>query len=559
MNYVLCMLKAIFPVHATKEAAKEAAKEVERGVFTMKIPFKLKLGVVVLFTLAFTVPIQSFGEGAISDAGDLGRSREDAYVINEALENLKADIKEAYSDELINGNAYNYQVALKDKDTDPEDLKELREAAFRDAQNFYTRAQEIKRLASAFNTNYYRDAAAASPYSETSLKNALENAGYTEDKDLLILGFGGYGSDDHTSLAWTLSKFSQSPSALLPGRDSQDHKRSSSHGKYSRRDRGNDDEDADDEDSSKHKKKSDGKTCDQRSGVETFFDNLMPWVGVVGGGFAAHSNYKLKKDMLRSGERLLNNAVAQGNSPYMYLPIMQAAMHYDPFGPVLESTLTPSLMAMTELANRGSKSDKASGSEFSRHYANKFRYQRMMDMMAQARAQANTSSSSNSTFNYTFQKAIEGLKGLDRAFLPMDQMLDQMERRLGGVMQEMNGGMSSRQRQELLNVVSNLSNGIKSQEMFNRNMSTIFDQMRMLVGQAKESARNQDALINGQGGITTTVNGSSSDVFNSQWNRVGNPGVPYINGGPVYGGGQAGGQVQYRGPGGEVYAVGVGR
>ncbi|MBI2646535.1 MAG: hypothetical protein HYW85_05875 [Deltaproteobacteria bacterium] len=482
----------------------------------MKIPFKLKLGVVILFMMALIVPMKSF-----ADADDEGRRREDAYVINEALKDLEADIAEAYSNEWVNGNAYNYHAALQNKDESPEDLKYWREAAFSDAQDFYTRAQEIKRLASAFNTKYYRDAMAASD--------------------------------------WTLTKFSQRPSVVLPKRDHEGR-----HGKYSKRGRDHDDDDDDDDDSDsssrkKRKKSDDDEDCDKRSGVETFFDNLMPWVGIVGGGFAAHSNYKLKKDMLRTGERLMGNAVAQGNSPYMYMPMMQAAMHYDPFGSVFESTLTPSLMAMTELHNRSrGKSGKASGSEFAKYYANKFRYQRMMEMAAQARAQGNTSSSSNSNFNYTFQRAIEGLKGLDRAFIPMDQMLDQMERRLGGAMQEMNGGMSSRQRQELLNVVSNLSNGIKSQEMFNKNMSMIFDQMRMLVGQAKESARSQDALINGQGGITTTVSGSNSDVFNSQWNRVGNPGVPWMNGQPTYGGGQAGGQFTYRGPGGQMF-VGVGR
>ena len=141
-------------------------------------------------------------------------------------------------------------------------------------------------------------------------------------------------------------------------------------------------------------------------------------------------------------------------------------------------------MAMTELANRG-RGGKASGNEFAKYYANKFRYQRMMDMMAQARAQGNTTSSANSNFNYTFQRAIEGLKGLDRAFVPMDQMLDQMERRLGGVMQEMNGGMSSRQRQDLLNVVSNLSNNIKSQEMFNQNNVKVIKQ-----GGEKQSKKN---------------------------------------------------------------------
>ncbi|MBI3018228.1 MAG: hypothetical protein HYY62_09620 [Deltaproteobacteria bacterium] len=517
----------------------------------MKIPFKLKLGVVILFMMALIVPMKSF-----ADADDEGRRREDAYVINEALKDLEADIAEAYSNEWINGNAYNYHAALRNKDESPEDLKYWREAAFSDAQDFYTRAQEIKRLASAFNTKYYRDAMAASDYSDIKLKNKLEGAGYIENGSMLTLGFGGSGN---ILLDWTLTKFSQRPSVTRPERDHGSHRS----GKYSKRGRDRDeDDDDDDSDSSsrkKRKKSDDDEDCDKRSGVETFFDNLMPWVGIVGGGFAAHSNYKLKKDMLRTGERLMGNAVAQGNSPYMYMPMMQAAMHYDPFGSVFESTLTPSLMAMTELHNRSrGKSGKASGSEFAKYYANKFRYQRMMEMAAQARAQGNTSSSSNSNFNYTFQRAIEGLKGLDRAFIPMDQMLDQMERRLGGAMQEMNGGMSSRQRQELLNVVSNLSNGIKSQEMFNKNMSMIFDQMRMLVGQAKESARSQDALINGQGGITTTVSGSNSDVFNSQWNRVGNPGVPWMNGQPTYGGGQAGGQFTYRGPGGQMF-VGVGR
>ena len=543
MNYVLCMLN------------KGNPKENSRGVLTMKYKYIIP----IFLFMVWMLPLKSFGTTQVDRQGAITRAHmiQDEAVIDAKIQNLKERVDEEYGDHVFDGDAKNFKDALDANNA--EQILKYSEPALTHAREIYSKAQDIKRLVDAYNTLYFKDASAASKYSETKVSQLFMDAGYVESGNAVYLGF--YGAGDFT-LDFTKQDLSRS-SDLSRHKSGGTVGSGSQHRGHRRVSDEDEDEDSDSDSGKRKRDKKDKTDCDQRSGVETFFDNLMPWVGVVGGGLAAYSNYGLKKDMLETGERLMNTAISRGNSPYMYMPIMQSAMNYDPFGPTLESTLVPSLMAMTELHNRsnGNQSGKASGSEFARYYANKFRMQRMMEMAQQARAQGNTSSSSNSNFNYTFQKAIEGLKGLDRAFVPMDQMLDQMERRMGSISQEMNGGMSSRQRQELLNVVSNLSNGIKSQEMFNKNMSMIFDQMRMLVGQAKESARNQEGLINGQGGVTTTVSGSNSDVFNSQWNRVGNPGVPWMNSGPagpVYGGGQAGGQVMYRGPGGQIY-LGVGR
>src|SRR3989338_7380318 len=151
MNYVLCMLKAVFPIHAI------------RGVFTMKIPFKLKLAVVILFTMALIVPLKSFASDAL-DANDQGLVRIDKQLIEDKLQTLRENIADQYSDKWVNGNAYNYKQALLAKTIDKEDLNYYRTYAFDEAQEVYNSAQEIKRLVKEFNNTYYHDVEAASPF-----------------------------------------------------------------------------------------------------------------------------------------------------------------------------------------------------------------------------------------------------------------------------------------------------------------------------------------------------------------------------------------------------------
>ncbi|OGQ62475.1 MAG: hypothetical protein A3G92_07255 [Deltaproteobacteria bacterium RIFCSPLOWO2_12_FULL_38_8] len=292
----------------------------------------------------------------------------------------------------------------------------------------------------------------------------------------------------------------------------------------------------------------DCEECNKKSpsGFATAMSYLLPTLGVVGTFWGAYENNKHKRDMLRTGERMMGQAAARGESPYTYMGLMQGAMNYDPFR-FMGDSLTPAMMAITQLYATDSgygKGKKGSADEFARYYDQRARSQRMAQILQMIKASKSTNVSSNTstTQKLYIQQAVKSLNDMASTWNP-GSLTDNARKQLQAMRQELSGGLSTRDRQDMYNAVSNLATAMQAQEQYYRGMNQVLDQIDTLWGQAGQMTQNQDSFIKGNGNITTQITRTVNDNSNRSGNGnvVGNMGgQPWQAGQAVFGGGNGG-------------------
>ena len=430
-------------------------------------------------------------------------------------------------------------------ESDLQKFNKYREVATKNAKLLFSLGNDLRSKINLYNKKFHAGDVSSSEYAD--VEQVLKDVGFDEDvaNTALVLGFSKAGD----RLKFKTTGWSRTASGALDmseldsllGEDDAGSKKKTA---SSDRSWYMEDDDADED---KDETNIACPECEKESNTQFWTRTVLGAVGLIGAGVMARQNYIDNKRARNQVFGMMDQYRAQGRNPYVLMPLAQQVIARQPFD-FLGGVLPPVMMMLA------GPSGNATRGEFMAAQQQQQQNRLFVELIRQQQ-QGTTSVSRNQTETIQYDRKIQGLRDLSKAFQnafdpnAFNHLFDQVGR-------ELRGGMDERQYNEYIKEMSNFAQVAGQYQQFVGTALQGLDQMKLIMNGLAQGARNMDQDVNGNGGVTytrqRTVSDNSSSNFSGQGQSVG-PRGGFQPGNAVNGGGW---NVQARGGNGRV-GVGV--